>query len=338
MPRHIGSTAVHSALLVVLCAAVLCCVPRELAAQQDTLRYDGIALPAEGQLFAFTTFPGELDVVYNVRFTPTERCILEGVELGFSVVKFEPESGNDTLVVWVYENSAVPPVPVNVGKTFLFDLGNQGVPAGNIVVQNPLASGARELRFLPFNPPLVFAPKRDFLIGVKLRSKQRYAIDAGLWNGFALLVRRDIADFDRYRRLMITADPAGARNLPFAGQNNASMCLRAIVRYDAGLPDTKLTGTSLVPEHAVLSIGSTYPEPVHDVCTITFSAPTSSAVRLAVYDIFGREAARLAEGQAEGDVRYARFDAAGAGLVPGLYFLRLSSDAGVVTRPIIVSR
>ncbi|MFA6235214.1 MAG: T9SS type A sorting domain-containing protein, partial [Bacteroidota bacterium] len=81
------------------------------------------------------------------------------------------------------------------------------------------------------------------------------------------------------------------------------------------------------PNPASVASGST---------AVRFSLPTSSAVRLSLYDAAGREVAILSEGLREAGVHALRIPL--GGLTPGMYFYRLTSEAGTLTRAMVVVR
>ena len=267
-----------------------------LHAQTDTIRYDNLPHPFDGQLLAASLFEGELDAVFTARFSPTEKCRLVGAIAGFSVVKFLPASGNDTLVVRVYEDTPVPPKLLVVG-TYTADLGDTGFPPGNINYINPLSSGARDQLRVDFTPPLVIAPKRDFRIGIALRSKQLMALPPfARWNGFCVLTNPFQQEYDRYGRYRTLADSRLNAIYPVTTSANATLFLRALVEYDATLPNTTLTGLDRPASATGLTLRPNHPNPFRDATTLEFELEREEAVTLTVTDILGRTIETLAEG------------------------------------------
>jgi hypothetical protein len=81
------------------------------------------------------------------------------------------------------------------------------------------------------------------------------------------------------------------------------------------------------PNPAPLAAGS---------AAIRFSIPSASAVRLALFDATGREVAVLAEGLRDAGIHSVRVSL--AGLAPGMYFYRLATAAGTLTKAMVVAR
>jgi hypothetical protein len=69
---------------------------------------------------------------------------------------------------------------------------------------------------------------------------------------------------------------------------------------------------------------------------VAFELPESGAVRLAVYDLLGREAAVLAEGVQPAGAHTARVDA--SRLASGVYLVRLDAAGQTLTHQLTVVR
>jgi hypothetical protein len=80
-----------------------------------------------------------------------------------------------------------------------------------------------------------------------------------------------------------------------------------------------------VAQERTLSLSAPAPNPVRQRAQFTFSVPASGLATLAVYDVLGREVARLFDGRAEAGQRHTATLEAG-GLAAGTYVVRL--DAG----------
>ena len=72
-----------------------------------------------------------------------------------------------------------------------------------------------------------------------------------------------------------------------------------------------------------------YPNPFNPSAEIVFDLPEASDVRLAVYDVTGREVARLADGPMSAGTHRVRFEA--TGLPSGVYLYRLEAGAFAAT-------
>jgi hypothetical protein len=71
---------------------------------------------------------------------------------------------------------------------------------------------------------------------------------------------------------------------------------------------------------------------------IGFGLPRAARVHLGVYDVQGREAAVLADGEYEAGRHRIRWLGAGAVEEPGLYFVRLTVEGRTLVRRAVVLR
>ncbi len=98
-----------------------------------------------------------------------------------------------------------------------------------------------------------------------------------------------------------------------------------------------VAGEAPLPETvALLSLGAPYPNPVRGQARIPYAVPESGRVRMAAYDALGREVSVLVDGERGTGTHAATLDT--GALTPGVYVLRLESEAGVVTRRLTVVR
>ena len=79
-----------------------------------------------------------------------------------------------------------------------------------------------------------------------------------------------------------------------------------------------------------------FPNPFNPTTTLSFSLPQPDRVSLAIYDILGREVARLVDGILRAGTYSVQWNA--SGVASGVYFGRLTGSAGTLTRKMIVSR
>ncbi|MEP0547887.1 MAG: PA domain-containing protein [Rhodothermales bacterium] len=90
-----------------------------------------------------------------------------------------------------------------------------------------------------------------------------------------------------------------------------------------------------VPEEA-FALDAAYPNPSADRTTIPFTLPTAQRVRLAVYDVLGREVAVLVDGARPAGEQAVTFDA--SALLSGVYVARLEAGTVQLTQRVTVVR
>jgi hypothetical protein len=117
-----------------------------------------------------------------------------------------------------------------------------------------------------------------------------------------------------------------------------------VVSYPQALSATQAAGIFVVTDVVSPSVdepGSfvlrqNYPDPFNPATTIEYEIPTTSRVRLLVYDLLGREVATLVDNVQPGGSHAVHYDA--SGLASGIYFYRLVADQFVQTRKMVVSK
>ncbi len=85
-----------------------------------------------------------------------------------------------------------------------------------------------------------------------------------------------------------------------------------------------------------LSLSQNYPNPFNPATTIRYELPKSSAVRLSVHDLLGREVSVLVNERRDAGVHEVKFD--GSGLSSGAYIYKLQVGSNVETRKLILLR
>lgn len=104
-----------------------------------------------------------------------------------------------------------------------------------------------------------------------------------------------------------------------------------------------MTGTVTVAsvtsadEHTLLargySLSQNYPNPFNSETSIVFEIPIQNTVTLKVYNALGEEVKSLFAGEASAGSHRVAFNA--SGMSSGLYFYRLETNAGILTRKMI---
>jgi arylsulfatase A-like enzyme len=96
-----------------------------------------------------------------------------------------------------------------------------------------------------------------------------------------------------------------------------------------------LSAPAAAPAHAPTTAAAA-PNPFSGRTTLSFSIAEGADVRLAVYDVLGREVAVLVDGYAEAGAHRAVFDA--RGLAAGTYVYRLTAGSAVQTGRLVLAR
>ena len=102
----------------------------------------------------------------------------------------------------------------------------------------------------------------------------------------------------------------------------------------AARPGAMALETAAVPDRFALD--AAYPNPFNPTTTVPFAVPERGDVRLAVFDLLGREVALLADGAYDAGHHTARFEA--DGLPSGTYLVRLTTPAGVFTQKLLLMK
>jgi photosystem II stability/assembly factor-like uncharacterized protein len=116
----------------------------------------------------------------------------------------------------------------------------------------------------------------------------------------------------------------------------AKVALGTVARlagYVPASPDTARFATARLRQN--------WPNPFSEGTTIAYYLPISTSARLSVYDVSGREVARLfsdVNGNGWRDIAWDGKGRSGNRLVSGIYFLRLESGAGTDVRKIVILR
>ncbi|MBO6574171.1 MAG: DUF11 domain-containing protein [Rhodothermales bacterium] len=133
--------------------------------------------------------------------------------------------------------------------------------------------------------------------------------------------------------------------LPFGAHTSAAGPVAGTVggfglsATDTGVPVTGALSTSSEDEPVSelpgeYALDGNYPNPFNPQTTVSFKLPESGDVRLAVYDILGREVALLHQGSLSAGTHEVTFRA--DAMPSGTYFARMVTKAGVFTRSMIL--
>jgi len=139
-------------------------------------------------------------------------------------------------------------------------------------------------------------------------------------------------------------DADGDKDVLGAGEGTVKIWLSALADDASGtqltpIPDDDGTidpqfGQPVVPLNYELS--SNYPNPFNPTTQIRFGLPEANFVRLTVYDVTGREVARLIEAEVGAGYHAVTFD--GANLASGVYLYRLEAGDFIASRKMVLMK
>jgi len=106
------------------------------------------------------------------------------------------------------------------------------------------------------------------------------------------------------------------------------------------LDDLSLSGTNGIAEQSTqpftYSLSQNFPNPFNPSTLIRYQVAAAGPVRLAVYDILGREVATLVDGIEQPGTHEVRFD--GGGLASGIYLYKIQTAGFVQQRKMILQK
>ena len=82
------------------------------------------------------------------------------------------------------------------------------------------------------------------------------------------------------------------------------------------------------------SLSNNYPNPFNPVTRIEFSLPEAGLTRLTIYDLQGREVAKLIDGEMNAGFHNVTWDA--SKMASGIYIYRLTSGNFVATKKMVL--
>lgn len=165
---------------------------------------------------------------------------------------------------------------------------------------------------------------------------------AGTTGAFTNVAAAFVADASTGPSIATLTTPVDV-TLPAAANGRASLDIRWITGNAVGsdeligIDDIQVTGTpgtasTETPNGALTLVVA---NPVRGAAQVRFSTETAQDVRLALYDVLGRRVATLADGTVSG-AQSATLQT--AGLAAGVYVLRLTAGADVLTQTVTVVR
>ncbi len=121
--------------------------------------------------------------------------------------------------------------------------------------------------------------------------------------------------------LLLLAAPASAQTR--SGQPDGSNVISSVASESAARP-------------GAFALHAAYPNPSSTATALGLDVPEAARVRLAVYDVLGREVAVLLDRRVEAGHYTVRFD--GAGLARGVYLVRMQAGGVSAVRRVTLVR
>ena len=137
-------------------------------------------------------------------------------------------------------------------------------------------------------------------------------------------------------RVAPAACSIGGKIYIIGGMNISNTRLSTVEEYTPALDITSVGESNNVSLPVEYSLYQNYPNPFNPATTISYSVPSTSHVRLAVYDIMGQEVAVLINEVQKAGIYNAGFS--GANLASGVYFYRLSTENSTQIKKMLLAK
>jgi hypothetical protein len=222
----------------------------------------------------------------------------------------------DFLLVWSGGST------VETGKVYLRKYDKQAAPIGNIQIVSDVICG--------YYPEARIAMDSDGKYIVVWESKA-----TGRWR---IMGQRYLADGSRFglNFMISSASDAVDHFLPGVSLQDGRVCIiwdagPQILGVTAGFDKlTNVVSADEIIEPKSFALSQNYPNPFNPSTTITFDLPGFAFVSLKVYDVLGREVARLVNETKTPGGHSVKWDA--SDFPSGIYFARLEAAGRLLTR------
>ena len=208
---------------------------------------------------------------------------------------------------------------------FQYDAMTASTPSATVGIENQSGTDGLQVAFntayAESGLAVLIAPPSNFVADVSPGSG---TLSAG--ESVTVTVSLDAADleFDTYEDLLTirSNDPdEGTKAVP------VTLVVNATGVSNEQLPADTVTETALI---------GAFPNPFASSATVRFALAQSADVALVVYDVLGKEVARLAEGPHAAGAHEATFRS--DGLAPGVYLVRFAAGGVAQTRQVVIAR
>ncbi|MBE2227303.1 MAG: T9SS type A sorting domain-containing protein [Ignavibacteria bacterium] len=106
------------------------------------------------------------------------------------------------------------------------------------------------------------------------------------------------------------------------------------IDYSGSFEYYELAFPVLISKPKVFALGQSYPNPSNPKCNIDFQLPEKVKVNIRIYDVLGRLAAVLADGEMEAGIHTVEFN--GSSLSSGTYFYRFTAGSYTEVKKLIL--
>jgi hypothetical protein len=156
--------------------------------------------------------------------------------------------------------------------------------------------------------------------------------DLDVWHALSVELRREEIAYSDQMQLRFVASDYGVNTLVECGVDD--LLITGLAQQSQAVDGDAATRTPAPP--ARLALGRAAPSPFRvagrATTRVTYTLPHDGAVRLAVYDVAGRQVRTLVDGSRSAGRHLATWDGrrhGGAAVAPGIYFLRLEAAGEV---------
>ncbi len=251
-------------------------------------------------------------------------------------VEVEAAATTPPLTVTITPTSPAPPVTLTRGQRVFFDItfavGPTGPPSFQYWTEAVLPNGNTAGPLIGPNTVNV-SPPATVTVSFSQRVPSNAAFGSYAYRVNAGTFPSPVLESDAFQAQIVPSAAAsggedGNEWLAFAA--DGSPALTGLV-HDFREPDGTAAEAAARSEDSLPSaamLEAIYPNPTRGAVTVVLALPAAADVRLAVYDMLGREAAVLVEGSVEAGRHEAALGA--ADLPAGVYLVRLEADDGSV--------
>ncbi len=322
---------------------------KELSIAEIALDYE------DGHVFWINYGDGSL-LRSDVNFQQSDTLVRDGNFFNLSKLAVDPDANRifyafgETIYSNNYQGTAsdsitshvgiVSGIAVDASQSMLYWTDNGSTTFGNLksvnyetgeaeTLINQNLSYARSLKVAPASGKLYWATGSSFTGNIGINTAALTGTNVDLLYGISGSVKSVHAiTLDKEAGLVFFSDSEGQAVYSINVENGGDLqTVLMDIDVPLGLDISRGISTDLKPQPGEqandFQLRNNYPNPFNPTTTIQYSLPRAEFVRLAVYDMLGREVAVLTDGRQLAGQHEVQFDA--AGLASGAYIYRLET-------------